>query len=509
MTDLPADLAPVEPERPPLNVEGWKGRVMMIALDVTLVVTLVLALMGVQLVLSYHLAFAAMTVIAFIHPTRPFLVRVLPGMVVTTLAVSIAVEDELVDTDELYELPIMAAMLASVFFAVRIVGRLFAEVEAHQQRLRHLHRMSQIELKEQLVLAQRLATNGRLSAGVAHNFRNSMTAILSLAERIEDSTVDTAIVGPATRIREQVDGASELLAALSSTVSFSDEEDRCDLGAALRDERAIVDMLAGPHVDTEVVISADEMLVPLSKSRITQVLLNLAMNANDAIPDAGEISVRSGLEGDIARLTVTDTGVGMDEATKARAFEPFFTTRPEDGGSGLGLYMVQTIVEEVGGTVKVQSRPGAGTVVEVDLPIVDGLAPVSRTESADVRPERFFGDESILVAEDDPVVRDQLVWILETFGYSVHDVPDGLVALHALSELGGVDLIVSDVVMPKCTGPELFQEARRRGIDTPFLFVSAYEPGSRPHEHLPEGADLLPKPFGRTQLLARVRGALD
>ncbi len=509
MNDVAGDVVLASTEHPPLRTDGWKGRAAVIGLDVVLAVTLVLALSGVQLVLSYHMAFAVMTVMAFIHATRPFVLRVAPGAILATLAVSIAVSDNVVDNDELYEIPIMVAMLACVFWAVRMIGRLFAQLAAQQQRLRNLHRSSQQELKEQLVLAQRLATNGRLSAGVAHNFRNSMTAILSLAERIEDSSEDAAVVGPATRIRGQVDGASELLSALSSAATASDEEDRCDLGAAVRDERAIVDMLAGPHVETEVVIESAEMVVPLSRSRVTQVLLNLAMNAHDALPDTGSISVRAESHGERARLTVVDNGVGMDETTKARAFEPFFTTRAEVGGSGLGLYMVQTIVEDVGGTVSVTSRPGDGTTVAIELPLVDGTGPFAHPTAADVQPDRFFGTESILVAEDDPVVRDQLVWILQTFGYSVHEVPDGAVALDVLEARPDIDLIVTDVAMPRVTGTELYEEVRGRGVDIPFLFVSAYEPGSRPHERLPAEADLLPKPFGRTQLLARVRGALD
>jgi signal transduction histidine kinase len=491
-----------------LAIEGWRASAVSGALDVTLLAALTLSLLDVQLVISFHLAFASMTMLSFVQPPRQFLCRAVPGTVLVTAAVAIAVQAGTASVEELYEIPIMVLMLAMVFWASLQVRQLIAERAFQQSRVERLHVASQIELKDQLFMSQRLATQGRLAAGIVHNFRNSMTAILSLAERIEYEAQQQAVANASQRIQIQARGAAELLKGLLSLTTRDPGRDGADLRKVLDDDRGVLELLAGPQTQLEYAVQDVPIHVPLDSVQLSHVLLNLVMNALDAIEGEGRIEVSAQLVDGQVRLCVSDDGQGMDEASMARAFEPFFTTKSAGGGSGLGLFMVQAIIEDAGGSVWIDSELGQGTSIEVELPAVAPDTEAPRIASLETRPEQFFGTERILVVEDDPVVREQLVSVLEMFGYSVVDAADGEEAVGLATGNDGFDLVVSDVVMPRCGGPELQRRVVAVGLTVPFLFVSSHERASDDHE-LPDGANLLPKPFGRTALLSRVRGVLD
>lgn len=492
-----------------LGLSGWRARAFSVALDINLLVMIILAFVGFQIVVVFHTAFALLTMMVFMHGLRPFLVRALLGLSFITLAVAVGVRREVANVEELYEIPIMIGMVASVLWAVVHIRRLLSELHAQQGRLRHLHLTSQIEMKEQLFMSQRLATQGRLSAGIAHNFRNTMTAIMSLAERIEQTTDDSAIERAATRIQAQTNGAADLITGMLNLSTARQTSDFADLAETLTEDRAILDLLAGAEVVINFEVADGPLLVPLAPPRVTHLLLNLVMNAHDAISGNGSITVSARQVDDVVQLEVADSGSGMDNETVARAFEPFFTTKSDGEGSGLGLFMVRTYVEDAGGAVHVDSEPGRGTRIRIHLPVASGGEAARQTDSLDIRPERFFGTETIVVAEDDPIVREQLSWTLEMFGYDVHEARDGVAALEVLQRRLDVSLVISDVVMPRCSGPELERRTRALGRDIPFVFTSAYEPSVDARRQLPEDATVLAKPFGRTALLSQVRETLS
>lgn len=492
-----------------LGLTGWRARVLAIALDINLAVMIVLALFGLQIVVVFHTAFAILTMMVFMHGLRAYLFRAAVGLSLITMAVAIGVRREVANVEELYEIPIMIGMVASVLWAVVHIRRLINELNSQQRLLRQLHMTSQIEMKEQLFMSQRLATQGRLSAGIAHNFRNTMTAILSLAERIEQTTIDETVEHAAVRIQAQTNGAAELITGMLNLSTARQDSDSTDLGEALHDDRAILELLAGADVQIEFDVDDGPLIVPLARPRVTHLLLNVIMNAHDAMSNGGEISVSAKRTAGFVELRVTDSGHGMDVETIARAFEPFFTTKSAGDGSGLGLFMVRTYVEDAGGSVRVLSQVGSGTSIEISLPEVAGDVAVRAPRSLDIRPERFFGTETIVVAEDDPIVREQLIWTLQMFGYNVHEAADGEAALAVLADRPDVALVISDVVMPRCSGPELERRLRAQGRDVPFLFTSAYEPSSSAYKKLPRDATVLAKPFGRTALLSQVRETLN
>jgi CheY-like chemotaxis protein len=254
---------------------------------------------------------------------------------------------------------------------------------------------------------------------------------------------------------------------------------------------------------------------------IEQILLNLATNARDAMPEGGRLRIHvvfavgssgPGIESGqpYACLRVSDTGVGMDEDTRARVFEPFFTTKPSGQGSGLGLSMVYGLVQQHSGTVQIDSAPGAGTRVAVYLPTavltaggpspVPGPGPTSRG-----------GTETILLVEDEEQVRRATQRVLERFGYTVLTASDGREAMQVLATLGpSIALVLTDLVMPKMGGRALFEAARRAGMQVRFLFASGYAPSELRETSRPHGPEhFIQKPWTVEALALRVRQILD
>jgi CheY-like chemotaxis protein len=248
--------------------------------------------------------------------------------------------------------------------------------------------------------------------------------------------------------------------------------------------------------------------------QIEQVVLNLAINARDAMPDGGRLTIAvrdvppvgAGRPG--VALRVTDTGIGMDPETEARVFEPFFTTKATGRGTGLGLATVYGIVAQSGGSIRVDTAPGRGTTFEVVLPAAE--APAAAAEAAPpARTAEARGGETLLLVEDDPAVRAVLHLALRGAGYGVVTAHDGQTALHLIaSRPGGFDAMITDVVMPGMTGPELATAARRRQPGLRVLFISGYAHGAAGDGPGPDDA-FLAKPFEPTTLLRRVRELLE
>jgi two-component system CheB/CheR fusion protein len=370
--------------------------------------------------------------------------------------------------------------------------------------------------EERLTRARRLEALGRLAGGIAHDFNNLLTAILGYTEVLERRLGDSPLATHAGHIR---DAATRAASLTSQLLAFSRRQATAprlvDLAERLRASDTIVRGLLPPGI--ELAISAQEALWPvrIDASQLEQVVLNLVVNARDAMPEGGRLTLEAtnvvfsgdagpaqSRIGEWVRLAAADTGVGMDAETLARCFEPFFTTKPAGQGTGLGLATVWGVVEQAGGFVLVDSAPGRGSRFEVYLPRAFGR-PAEESEhpaGSDVR----GGDETVLVAEDEPRIRELAGLTLGALGYRVLLARNGKEAVELARETDRIDIVVSDVVMPEMNGPETVDRIREVHPDAAVLLVSGYA-----DQPVAEGIPFLPKPFTPATLAARVRELLD
>ncbi len=371
-------------------------------------------------------------------------------------------------------------------------------------------------LEAELVHAQKMDAIGRLAGGVAHDFNNLLSVIIGNGDLLLRELGESS---------EQREYAEEIYAAagraaevVRQLLAFSRKQELVprvlDLNHLVAGTEKLLRRLIGERIRLRTVLSPAIGRVRADPAQLEQVLVNLVVNARDAMPNGGELTVSTEatpketedcrLEGKrVVHLVVCDTGEGMDEATRARIFEPFFTTKPEGRGTGLGLSTVYGIAQQSGGCVCVKSALGKGSVFTVCLPELDPAEEEAELDGpAASAPGR---GERVLVVEDEQTVRRVLVRVLCDAGYQVLEAADGAQALELEAGLRGgrLDLLLSDVVMPGQTGPELAVELRRRRPDLKVLFVTGYSenpPGTK--------APVLHKPFRAGELLAAVRGAL-
>ncbi len=374
-----------------------------------------------------------------------------------------------------------------------------------------------------LLHAQKMEAIGRLTGGVAHDFNNLLQVIggnLQLLQR--------TVGGDARALRwvqtasAAVDRGAKLAAQLLAFARRQPLEARStNLGALIPEMDQLLQQVLGESVELACVTADDLWNTWVDPAQLENVILNLAINARDAMPDGGRLVIEaSNCELDAAYaqlhgiaagpyvcLLVEDGGCGMTTDVLQRAFEPFFTTKPEGRGTGLGLSMVYGFVKQSGGHVEVRSAPGEGTAIRIYLPrcSTQAEAPAERVARASAG-----GSERILVVEDDPAVRETTVALLEQAGYAVQAAPDGETALAMLRAGLQVDLLFSDVVMP---GPvratELAREAARLVPGLPVLFASGYAENEVVHGGVVDpGVVLLRKPYGREELMQKLRALL-
>jgi CheY-like chemotaxis protein len=281
--------------------------------------------------------------------------------------------------------------------------------------------------------------------------------------------------------------------------------------------------LIGEDVRVELHLSASPATVLLDPTQVDQLLINLAVNARDAMPGGGRLAIETDLErrngdgpdgpadlpaGEYVVLTVSDTGEGMDPVTRQHAFEPFFTTKPKGKGTGLGLATVYGIVKQNSGFIDVDSEPGAGTTFRIFLPKAEGAAEEERDDRAG--PSAARGSATVLLVEDEPAVRGLVRHVLSEHGYSVLEAPESNAALALFEEHHGeIDLLITDLVLPGLSGDALAARIGEARPDIPTLFISGYSEtflGER--GVVREGVRLLPKPFEARELLERVEALL-
>jgi two-component system cell cycle sensor histidine kinase/response regulator CckA len=379
------------------------------------------------------------------------------------------------------------------------------------------------EMREHLMHAQKMEAVGVLAGGVAHDFNNLLTVISGFTRLVLD---DDGLDARSRARLDQVERSSERAAGLTQQLlAFSRKlpsKPRClPLGPAVLELESMLRRLIGEHLALQVVVSPDAGDVLVDPGQLEQVVMNLVVNARDASSTGGVIRLEvaparlDGEEGGLrpqvepgpyVRLSVSDTGAGMDERVKGRLFEPFFTTKAPGKGTGLGLTTVYGIVQGAGGGILVTSQPGQGSRFDVYLPRIDGAAASSapaRAAPADGLAAR--GAETILLVEDEPSVRALVHELLEGAGYRVLDggLPFEALALSS-SYAGPIDLLLSDVVMPQLGGGELADRVRAGRPGLRVLFMSGY-----PGDAGPTIGRVLPKPVSANELLGAVREALD
>jgi len=394
----------------------------------------------------------------------------------------------------------------------------------------YLARQDQKRLEAQLLQAQKMEATGRLAGGVAHDFRNQLTVIRGYCDiLLRQLSEDDVSRGPIEEIR----AAAERSAALTSQLlAFSRKQilSPCvlDIEEIIRDMEEPLQRMLGEDVAISTVFCDENTHVFVDRAQVEQALINLAVNSRDAMPGGGQLTIETGVvcfdreyvrrhigarEGPHVMLAISDTGAGMDDETQRQIFEPFFTTKEKGKGTGLGLSMVYGFVKQSGGTIYVYSEVGRGTTFKIYLPRSESPVPAGAEPGVAGRPASgdYSGSETILVVEDEDAVRQFIANVLRRNGYTVLEAADARAALPLGEHFDGtIDLLITDVIMPGLSGPDLARQLASARPGMPTLYLSGYTADAIAHHGvLDEDVNLLSKPFGPAALGQTVRRILD
>jgi two-component system, cell cycle sensor histidine kinase and response regulator CckA len=382
------------------------------------------------------------------------------------------------------------------------------------------------KLHHQLLQSQKMESVGQLAGGIAHDFNNILAAIVGYGNILQ---MKMQTDDPLRSYINQILAAAERAANLTqSLLAFSRKQvispKDIDLNESIRKVEKFLTRIIGEDIALSTSLSDAALIIFIDPSQIEQVLMNLATNARDAMPKGGKLMIETGmvmldaeyvqsqgfgLPGDYAVLTVSDTGEGMDEQTRQKIFEPFFTTKELGRGTGLGLAIVYGIVKQNNGFINVYSEPGKGTTFKLYLPFVGVRA--GEVQYPEVQMPLRGGTETILLAEDNEIIRVLNKNVLEEFGYTVIEAVDGEEALQKFQEQWNrIGALILDVIMPKKNGREVFEEARRSCPNVKVLFMSGYPADLIQKEGVLErGLHFLSKPSSPQALLRTIREVLD
>ena len=401
-------------------------------------------------------------------------------------------------------------------------------IKAIAGRLGRIIERTQIEedraaLQDQLHQAHKMEAVGQLAAGVAHDFSNLLTVIRGHTDRATTLLADGAQARKELElVQEATHQAAELTRGLLTfSRKLPTEKKPIDLRTVVRESERLLHRVLPAATELEVDIACEAPLwVNADQTQLQQVVLNLAVNARDAMPDGGtiRITLSAANETDVgdlpdtldtagrtARLTVADSGVGMTPEVQSRIFEPFYTTKTRGQGTGLGLSIVHGVVKDHGGRIEVQSEVNEGTTLTIVLPCIEAGPTPETAEPSTIVPQG--AGELILLAEDDSHVRAIIASTLESLGYEVVQAKDGLALLDAFEQHhDAVGLLLLDADLPERSGPDCLRQIRQKGVGTPALMISG-DVSLDPNE-LDDQTVLLRKPFGMPELAEAVAHAL-
>ena len=387
------------------------------------------------------------------------------------------------------------------------------------------------QLQDQLCRSQKMEAFGQLAGGLAHDFNNFLTTILGYCDLLlHERQIKGMLANHVTEVRAAAGRASNLTQQL---LAFSRKQALENIVVEVNSiitklERSLLPLI-GENISVVCNLhqEKDGAHIKADPTQVSQIILNLAVNARDAMPNGGELTIKTGVvdlptknespldcdkcaPGQYVVVSVADNGTGMSEEAKAHLFEPFFTTRTDEKRSGLGLATCYGIAHQSGGHLRVESEEGKGTTVRVYLPRVPAPPPPSYKKPGSKK--LLGGTETILVLEDDISVRHISVRMLRGLGYQVIEAANGSDARRLLAENGGhkVDLLLTDLVMPQTSGRKFADAFRAAHPNINVLFISGYlEESLQPDDRCEPGMFFLPKPFDAEQLAAKVREALD
>ena len=380
-------------------------------------------------------------------------------------------------------------------------------------------------LERQLRQWQKMEAIGRLSGGIAHDFNNLLCVIMGYAELLQDRIEQNH---SARKNADEILKAAKRAAALTGQLlAFSRQQTLdprvVDLNHIVSDIEGLLKRVIGEDIKLTVALDPGLGRLRADPSQLEQVLVNLAVNAREAMPHGGKLTLATQncvmddafvqrypypvQAGPYVALTVTDTGVGMSAETKARAFEPFFTTKEASKGTGLGLSTVYGVVKQTGGYIEIDSAPGAGATVTIYLPRIEGILPPESAPAAEVDSSEAY--QTILLVEDESALRTLARSMLETAGYTILEAKDGREALELSRRYTGmIDLLLTDIVMPGISGIDLAEKLEQERPELRVLFISGYSGLTIGGRNPIEGRLHLAKPFSRQELNRKVREAL-
>jgi signal transduction histidine kinase len=379
--------------------------------------------------------------------------------------------------------------------------------------------------EERLRQAQRMEAIGQLAGGIAHDFNNLLTPIVGCAGLILSASGDETIRERAELIASAADRAALLTRQL---LAFSRRQILqpvvLDLNAVLRDTHALLAEVLGSDLELRLELDESAGSVEADRSQLDQVVLNLAVNARDAMPEGGTLTLKTGalwLEqfaadsltlapGAYTTLSVRDTGTGMNDEVRSHAFEPFYTTKKDGDGSGLGLATVYGIIKQSGGELQIESEPGSGSVFTVYLPQVVADKEPELDQATFTNHAAHTVERTVLVVDDEEIVRRFICEALELHSYTVLEAANGLEALELCRGRGAeIDVVLTDMTMPAMTGHELIERLAQEQMQIPVVCMSGYAESSILETHtLSPAIAYLPKPFSTPDLLDKIAGVL-
>jgi PAS domain S-box-containing protein len=417
-------------------------------------------------------------------------------------------------------------------------ARLFQAVQRANQTLeqRVEERTAELEqVNEALRQAQKMEAIGQLTGGIAHDFNNLLTIVLGGLELIGRQTPALGDTPAALRIERAramaLQGVQRAVAVTSRLLAFSRQQPLAprplDLNRLVSGAGTFLARSIGETIELETVLGAGLWCSEVDPNELENALLNLALNARDAMPDGGKLTIETANcfldedyvaaipepveAGQYVMLAVTDTGLGMDRHTRERVFEPFFTTKEVGKGTGLGLSQVYGFVRQSAGHIRVYSEPGEGTTVKIYLPRLLGAEVDPNELQRNVGDFGAIGTETVLVVEDDDALRAYTTETLRELGYRVLEAPDGPAALEIIEQAEGIDLLFTDVVMPRgLNGRQLADKARELRPELKVLYTTGYTRNAIVHHgRLDTDVNLISKPFSLQQLGRKIRDVLD